>query len=97
MRVNKISFLKCFSYIIFKYQIIIMKFNIIAIVFLFMASVKNYAFTNYSVIYIKTPSHVKSQVLCFESHYLPMNFIFQLRDMSNMGTKFLSNISSECV
>ena len=96
MRVNKISFLRCFSYTIFKYQIIIMKSNIIAIVFLLVASIKNYAFTNYSVIYIKTLSHAKPQVLLFWNH-LPMNFIFQLMDMSNMRTKFLSNISSECV
>lgn len=73
-----------------------MKSNIIAIVFLLVASIKNYAFTNYSVIYIKTLSHAKPQVLLFWNH-LPMNFIFQLMDMSNMRTKFLSNISSECV
>lgn len=36
-----------------------MKFNIINIVFIFMVSIKNYAFTNYSFIDIKTPKSCK--------------------------------------
>lgn len=85
MRFNKISFKNFFSSIIFwKYQIIIMKLSIM-ILFLFTASVYNYAFTNYSIIDIKTLESYKSQILLFLNtiYYAhqplnPMYFIFQL-------------------
>lgn len=41
MRVNKISFLICLFYNFLKYKIIIIKFDIITSVFLFMVSIKN--------------------------------------------------------
>lgn len=58
------------SYNFLKYQIVTVQLNIMTVLFLFMARIKNCAFTNYSVIDIKTRRHVKSQVLLSWNHPL---------------------------
>lgn len=73
MRFNKIPFKK-FSQLhnFLKCQIVIMKFSVITILSLFMASINNYAFTNYSIINIKTPKSCKISDLTFLEPLSPM-------------------------